>query len=511
MDRREFVRSAAIITGAAGTGICSLNAFAKQLPDSGLTEITVQPQVVTNDFPHVWEECVGSDRANVGLRAQWLSDLERVHKEAGIKRVRFHGLFDDEMGVWPLGAKSPNFLYIDMVFDAIVERGVKPFVELGFMPGKLASGKSTVFFYKGNITPPSEVPQWTELITAFAKHLIERYGLDEIRTWDFEVWNEPNLPFFWTATKDDYFALYKAAAEALKSVDRSLRVGGPATARAAWVADLLSFCGSQHVPIDFVTTHIYPDDPQDIVFEKGTHYSFEEVIPRALAKLKAQITASSFPNLPLYITEWTSQNPAFIAHTVKGTLGLAEVMSYWTFDSVYEELGIAKTFMNTSFGLIAMRGVPRPSFHTFVLLHRLGNKFVSATEGPIMATRRDDGSLALMVWNLIPQPPGQRSATGDPAIQNAAQYDSRGATKTFSIAIPGLRKNAKCTVARVDENNGSLRRAYEAIGSPAYPTMLQIQALKQKTALPPPEAIHLVSGRLSIAIPPNGIALIEIA
>ena len=511
MDRRTFVRSAALIAGASTLRVTTPAALASQVSETERTAITIRPQIVTRSLPHIWEECIGSDRANVALRAQWLSDLERVQKELGVKRVRFHGLFNDEMGVWPAGAKAPNFLYVDMVFDAMLERGVKPFVELGFMPGSLASGSRTVFFYKGNITQPKDLKQWAELIRVFAEHLVQRYGIAEVKQWDFEVWNEANLPFFWTGTKEEYLQLYKAASEAIKSVDPTLRVGGPSTARAAWIPDLLDFCASEHVAIDFVTTHVYPDDPQDIVFEKGVHYPFEEVIPRALAKLKGEIASSKFPQLPLYITEWSSQNPAFIAHTVKGSVGLADVMSYWTFDSVYEELGIPKTFMNTSFGLIGLRGVPRPSFHTFALLHKLGDSEISVSDGPILATRRGDGSLALMVWNLIPQPPGRRSATGDPALQTAAQYENQGATKEFSISFEGVHKALKGTVSRVDENSGSLFKAYESIGSPAYPTMQQIEALKQKSRLAPPEPVHIAAGgKISFSVPPNGVALIEL-
>jgi xylan 1,4-beta-xylosidase len=512
LNRRTFVRSAAMFTGASALGVLPQNAGAQQPPDSDLQTATVRPHVVTRTIPHAWEECIGSDRASVGLRAQWLSDLERVKKQTGVKSVRFHGLFNDEMGVWPPGAKTPNFLYVDMVFDAMIERGVKPFVELSFMPGALASGNRTVFFYHGNITLPKEMKQWAELVRAFGDHCVQRYGIAEVSTWSFEVWNEPNLPYFWAGTKDEYFELYRQAATALKGVDPKLRAGGPSTARAAWVGDLLEFCAAQQVPIDFVSTHIYPDDPQDIVFGPGIHYPFEEVIPRALTKLKGQISSSRLPQLPLYITEWSSQNPAFIAHTVKGSVGLAEIMSFWTFDNVYEELGIPKTFMNSGFGLLGMRGVPRPSFHTFALLHRLGESEVSTTDGPILATRRNDGSLAIMLWNLIPQPPGQRSATGDPTVQTSAQYGTRGTDRRFLLKFEGSSKSLRGQITRVDESSGSLRKAYEAIGSPPYPTVQQIEELKSRSELAKPEHVHIDGdGHISLSVPPNGVALIELS
>ena len=406
MDRRDFVKSAAMITGASALSALPVRLEAEQTSDAELQQITIRSGVATGSFPHVWEACVGSDRASVGMRAQWQTDLERVAKQVGVKGVRFHGLFSEEMGVWPSGAKTPNFLYVDTVFDAMLDRGVKPLVELSFMPAGLASGTQTCLFYRGNVTPPKDMNQWAELIRAFAEHIIGRYGLAEISTWSFEVWNEPNLKFFWSGTKEDYFELYRQAALALKGVSPKLHVGGPSTAQAAWVGDLLDFCASKQVPIDFVTSHIYPDDQQKIVFGEGVHYPYEEVIPQAIAKMKGQIAASKFPQLPLYITEWSSQNPAFIAHTLKGAVGIVDVMSYWTFDSVYEELGIQKAFVSNAFGLIGPRGVPRQSFYTFALLHRLGESKLDASEGPVMATRRSDGSLA------EPDSPGTRATFG---------------------------------------------------------------------------------------------------
>jgi xylan 1,4-beta-xylosidase len=473
--------------------------------------MTVHVNQEHGKLSHIWEECIGSDRAAVAMRQQWLSDLEVVKRTTGIKAVRFHGLFDDEMGVWPLGAKQPNFLYVDMVFDAMLALGVKPLVELSFMPGALASGDRTIFFYRGNVTPPKEITRWGELIQTFARHCIERYGIQEVSTWKFEVWNEANLVYFWTGTQADYFELYRQSATALKSVDQRLKVGGPSTARASWVGDLLAFCSSQQVPIDFVTTHIYPDDPQKVVFGEDTHYPYEEVIGRALAKVQKEIKTSKSPDIPLYITEWSSQNPAFIAHTIKSTIGLADLMSFWTFDNVYEELGIPKSFLNTGFGLLGMRGVPRPSFYTFALLHKLGDVQLESDDGPVLATRRGDGSLAILVWNLIPRPPGLRSATGDPMLQAAGQEQRNGDPLQLTLALEGSHRHGRASITRVDETSGNLLRAYEAMGSPAYPTVEQIAELKRKSELAAPEIIPLNShNQITVVIPPNGVALLEL-
>jgi xylan 1,4-beta-xylosidase len=511
VDRRIFLQSA-VMTGGYAVATKAGYALSPETGGDAGQSIVIKRDAVVGDLPHVWETCVGSDRAAVAFRQQWLQDIERTKKEVGIKYVRFHGLFDDEMGVWPSGAKAPNFLYVDIVFDSLIERGIKPFVELSFMPGALASGTRTAFFYRGNVSTPKDLSQWAELIRAFARHCIDRYGLAEVRTWFFEVWNEANLTFFWTGTEKDYFDFYKQSAVALKSVDQSLRIGGPATARAAWVGDLLDYCAANQAPIDFVSTHVYPDDPQNVLFGEGAaHVPFEDVMPRTLEKIGNQVKTSKFPTLPLYLTEWSSQNPAFIAHTIKGCSGMAEIMSFWTFDNVYEELGVQKGFVNAGYGLLGQRGIPRPSFHTFTLLHKLGDRQLSSDEGPLLATVRRDGSIAVLVWNLIPQPPGVRSASGDPALQTGAQFQTQGSPKTLSLRFEGGKAHGKVQITRVDENSGNFARAYEAIGSPTYPTLPQIEELKRRSQIATPEKMNLNQrGELSITIPGNGIALLEL-
>ena len=458
----------------------------------------------------MWEECVGSDRAVVALRQQWLSDLELVKKTTGIKSVRFHGLFNDEMGVRPSGSRQPNFLYVDMVFDAMLDRGIRPLVELSFMPGALASDKNTILWYRGNTTPPKDTSQWGELVGNLAKHLVDRYGAQEVSAWNFEVWNEPNI-MFWAGTKADYFELYRQSATAIKKVDRQLRVGGPSTAMAAWVGDLLEFCASQQVPIDFASTHVYPDDSQVKLFGEGVHYPYEEVLPRALTMVQKQIKGSKFPYIPLYLTEWSSQNPAFIAQTIKSTIGLADIMAYWAFSNVYEELGVPKSFLNNAFGLLGMRGVPRPSYYTFTLLHKLGDVQLDSDEGPVLATRRKDGSFAILVWNLIPQPPGQHSAMGDPLVQSSMSYETKGEKLNLALTLDGVHPHAQVRITRIDDNSGNFHPAYQAMGSPAYPTIEQVAELKQKSELKTPEVVHLNSERqISLSIPPNGVALLEV-
>jgi xylan 1,4-beta-xylosidase len=174
---------------------------------------------------------VGAGRANEGLRADWQAQLSTVQNEIGFHYLRFHGIFHDDMGVYSEdshGQPIYNFQYVDALYDALLARHIRPFVELSFMPAALASGPQTVFWWKGNITPPKDMAKWNALVATFVTHLQSRYGADEVNHWYFEVWNEPDLHNgFFTGTQADYFSLYKNTVEAIRSVCPRCRVGGP--------------------------------------------------------------------------------------------------------------------------------------------------------------------------------------------------------------------------------------------------------------------------------------------
>src|SRR6185312_13239328 len=220
------------------------------------------------------------------------------------------------------------------IFDFLLSIGMKPFVELSFMPRMLSSSGQIIFRYEANVSKPNDYGQWSVLIRKLVAHWVERYGLDEVRQWFFEVWNEPNLTAFGSGRQDDYFKLYRYTAEAVKSVDRELKVGGPATAANGWIEDFLAFCASNNLPADFISTHHYPTDsfgkPGD-----DTETQLAESRRSALRD-EAREAARQAGDRPLYYTEWcTSSNPrdpmhdepyaaAFIVKTVMEANGLVE-------------------------------------------------------------------------------------------------------------------------------------------------------------------------------------------
>ncbi|MGH9407717.1 MAG: GH39 family glycosyl hydrolase [Terriglobia bacterium] len=515
LNRRDFLSTLGVaLAGFKGrAGQESRSVSPPPEPRTGNpAKITIDAHGPVGAFPHYWEPIVGSGRAVLALRSDYLEDLKQVHQQAGMEAVRFHGIFDDDDGVCRLNQRGDaiyNFQYVDQIYDHLIEAGVRPFVELSFMPQALASGSKTVFAYKANVTPPKDMDAWVHLITAFGRHLFDRYGGDELSRWYFEVWNEPNLDF-WGGTQEQYFELYRRTAIAVKAVDKRLRVGGPATAEASWAPQFIEYCDKQGAPLDFFSTHIYANDPQAKVFGHETNYALQDVIPLALRKVRTQVQSSPMPHLPIFMTEWNSTymndsavtdtafNAAFICDTLDRCQGLVDAMSYWCFSDVFEEQGVAPEIFYGGYGMIARRRIPKPSFHAFTLLHRLGAERLASTQGPAMATWRPDGAVAVLVWNAT-----LRDSKGQPLP---------GQPLSLQLLIRDLNRRNRLSMTQIDDEHGSALAAYREMGSPQYPTLRQLELLRKAAELPAVSSSLVAGGKLTevpIRLPPNGVALLE--
>jgi len=512
MDRRRFLASTG--GGLAYSLWPSILAetFGQGIDKSDATPVSIDLEKSVGGLPHFWENCAGSDRTVVGLRQQWREDLIRARRDMGMKSVRCHGLFDDEMGIAAEGVGAFNFLYVDQIYDYMLDHGVRPFVELSFMPEAFASSSNRIFSYKGNTSPPKRWQDWYDMIYAFSDHCVKRYGIGEVSGWKFEVWNEPNI-VFWAGTQEQYFELYRQSALAVKAVDKRLQIGGPSTAQLDWIPDLIRFCDAKALPLDFVSTHVYANDPQKHIFGRDNTYTFEQVIPRGVEQVKHQVESSAMPHLPLWITEWSSENPAFIADTIKNCIGLAETMSYWTFSNVFEEGGVPSGIFNGAFGMLDQWGIARPSLHAFAFLHKLGEKKLQSSEGPVLATERADGSSAIMVWNLIPAAEAAALANGNPVAAGGGTNHLEGSLRTLHLKLNGLRGRKQILVSEVNAEIGTAEPAWKKMGSPKYPSQDQIKQLRAAAELARPIARTLETGDptvFSIELPPNGVVLLEL-
>ena len=458
--------------------------------------------------PHFWEHTVGSDHALMALRADWRAQLQRAHRELGFRHVRFHGLLNDDMGT--LVCEQDKLLYsffnADNIIDFLLSIDMRPFVELSFMPSTLSSGDTTVFKYRGNVTPPKDVDAWCTLIQKLVTHWVDRYGAREVRKWFFEVWNEPNLKAFWTGSQQQYFDFYRRTAVTIKGVDAKLRVGGPATAANAWIREFIDYCRDANTPLDFISTHHYPTDafgsPGDDTVTQLAKSS------RDVMRDDVRLVRDQAERLPVYYTEWcSSSNPrdplhdepfaaAFAVRTILNAGGLVDGYSWWTFSDIFEENYYPAEPFHGGFGLLSIQGIAKPVYRAFELLHALGGELLPITgDHPTVdawAARGDHG-MAIVVTNFaLPRHP----------VQN----------ESVEIVLEHCPTAPRPSLRRVDSRHANAPAAWQRMRRPQYPSAAQLARLVRESALTrEPAPISRTRGRVTIRIdvPPQGVAAIE--
>ena len=432
----------------------------------------------TIPLPHFWEHTVGSDHAPMALRADWQRDLKRAHDELGFRYVRFHGLLSDDMGTVVRENKKLlySFFNCDQVFDFLLSIGMKPFVELSFMPGALASGDRTVFKYKANVTPPKDYKQWAALIEHFVSHCVERYGEREVAEWLFEVWNEPNLRIFWSGTQRDYFRLYRYTADAIKKVSNSFKVGGPATAKSEWIEDFVDFCERNDVPADFVSTHYYQNDGYEDDSELDVQLFKSQ---RGIMREVAQNTRSHSRNRPVYYTEWNTSSNAFdplhdepyaaaaVASTIMEANGLVDGYGFWTFSDIFEENYLSSQAFHGGFGLLTLHGIPKPSYRTFELLHDLGERQSLV-----------DGLHETVDCSVI-----QKDSSVTVCLTNHTTPGHTIEKEEIQIRLDNAREPKATRIQRVDEEHANAKRVWEEMGQPEYLSRKDVERLEEASQL----------------------------
>ena len=487
----------------------------------------IDVRVKTEPFTHYWSVGVGAGRANEGLRAGWLEHLQLVKKNCGFRYVRMHGLFHDDMFVYfrkPDGKVVYNWQYIDELYDRMLAIGVKPFVELGFFPKDMAAENSkTQMWWKGYVSVDrNNFGKWHDLIKAFTQHIVDRYGINEVLTWYFEVWNEPNLTGtggFFHGTKSDYFRLYKEAVTAIKSIDERLKVGGPATSnfiadhrhdgeildhsqsrfytqeeinkqqwKGVWIEDFLHYCEKENLPVDFISTHPYPTDyalDPETGRGKGA-IRYVHSLKDDIQWLRQQLADSKYPEAEIHLTEWsTGPNSrdrmhdilppaAYIIKTNLDCIGLANSLMYWTFTDVFEEKGGGEEIFHGGFGMINFQGLVKPSFHAYRMLNQLGDEKIYYKDPLFISRSSKTGKLSAIAFNY----PKEYEQTV-PSMQNFTNY-MNASSKTLDIVLEGLNPNACFEIEVLDKMHGHVYDAYLNMGAPHSPNIREIEFLRQK-------------------------------
>jgi xylan 1,4-beta-xylosidase len=458
--------------------------------------ITIDYNKTSGKLNTMFKECIGAGRANEGLRADWQQQLTYVKKQCGFKYIRMHGLLTDDMAVYTTDNKGNpqyNFMYVDVLIDYLQSIGMKPFVELGFMPNALASGHQTIFWWKGNVTPPKDYEKWEALVRALTQHFTERYGADEVKTWYFEVWNEPNLsPGFWTGTQEEYFKLYKYAAQAVKSVNKEYRVGGPGTAGAAWETEMIEYCSANNVPIDFVSTHTY-GVKQGFLDEYGQGGTVLDKNPMSVSgdvlQSRKEIASSSKPNLELHYTEWsasyTPSDPihdsyheaAYILEKLKQVGNAVNSMSYWVFTDIFEEPGPRYTPFHGGFGLLTIQGINKPAFYAYQYLNRLGQTELANSDTRSWVCKNDKGGVQLLFWDFTNTHPGDSVHNQKYYIQDLPSKQ-KGKVKINLSHVPAGKYTME--IYKVGYRVNDAYTGYLDMGKPGQLNRQQVEKLKKQ-------------------------------
>ncbi|MCZ7436802.1 xylan 1,4-beta-xylosidase [Micromonospora sp. WMMC241] len=447
----------------------------------------IVPDRPTGRLTDAWRTCVGTGRFDLALRRDYQDSLALVQRDIGFRHIRGHGLLSDGVGVhrpyeWRGERRVRHaFTYVDQVVDAYLDLGVRPFVELGFMPSALASGDQTVFWWRGNVTPPRSFTEWGDLVRATVAHLVDRYGLDEVRGWPIEVWNEPNLTDFWRdADQAAYHRLYEVSAHAVKDVDAALQVGGPALSPGAdeWWEPFAEFVADRDVPVDFVSRHAYTSGPaRHVPFGTRQALAPAAELLEQFAAPRRRLAGTALADLPVHITEFNSSyrpdNPihdtafhaAYLAPVLAAGGDLVDSFSYWTFCDVFEEQGVPTALLHGGFGLLTHRQVKKPTYHLYAFMARLGDEVLA--RGPDhLVTRHPDGRIAVLAW-------APADVTGrEPAPERH--------TVALSVPIGGPGTVSAFLLRRsVSEDAGNAWAAWRELGSPQSPRPRQLDALRE--------------------------------
>lgn len=476
-------------------------------------------------FKHYWSVGVGAGRVNEGLRAGWLEHLESVKEHCGFQYVRMHDLFNDDMFIYfekHNGQVVYNWQYVDEVYDRMLALGVKPFVELSFFPtGIAAKNSKTQMWYKNKISVDrNNFGKWHQLIQAFTQHIVERYGINEVLSWYFEVWNEPNLnPGFLDGTKSDYFRLYKEAANAVKSVDSRLKVGGPSTSnfvadtrfdgevydknksvfyaqnqinrqqwKGVWIEDFIRYCEKENLPVDFISTHPYPTDyaldPETGRGKDAIRYVHS--LKDDMNWLRNLLAKSKYPDAEIHLTEWsTSPNSrdrmhdilppaAYIIKANLDCIGLANSLMYWTFTDVFEEKGGGETIFHGGFGMINFQGIVKPSFHAYRMLNQLGDENIYYQDPLFVSRSSKNGKISALAFNY---PVEYEEKV--PSAKNFQNY-MEASSKMLDLTLTNLTPGTVFEIEILDKEHGNVYDDYLQMGAPHSPNKEKINVLKQK-------------------------------
>ncbi len=477
----------------------------------------------TTSFRHTWRGLVNVDQFRWMVRRDMQEQLALAHDELGARHVRAVGIFDDEMrvlGKSPRGFHDPsqrghrlNWQLVDYVIDSLLDIGINPMFTTTFTPSVLASKEFTCFETKANSSVPNDWDAWSELITKTLEHFVWRYGRSRVRQWYMEAWNEPNLnPPFFSGNQADFFRLWKVTHDAIKSVDKDFRIGGPSTARCEWIEEFIKFGRANECEPDFIIGHIYNNDSEGSPLSplegpqedrESRSPNFADAVIRGCRHL---LDSMNFRG-ELQWNEWgrswhpcdpprESANEA--AFAVKSMAAISQEVTHlapWCLSDIYDQAGYGAETFHGNYGLLNLQGLRKPAYQAYQLLSRLSNQRVPTdeTEGSkchgALVTSTDSGFSALVYLY---------------------DHEGKATDAEITIVLPDGAQPRDLRMFRVDSRENNIVAHWKKNGAPDYLTRDETEAYRQRNVLQSSASTpEYENGHLLFDMEPGSIALIE--
>lgn len=450
---------------------------------------------------HNCRSFIGVSRAHELLEERIREDLRRLQQNAPFRYIKMHSILDDDMMVYsegPKGEAEYNFNLIDDVFDFLLSVRLRPLVQFSFMPSLLAADKSKTTFYCKTVTSePKILHKWSQLVKKLTEHLIDRYGKEEVSEWLFCVWNEPSSSnkMFGFKDKDTFIKLYENSYRAVKSVCTDLQFGGPASFSAIgksedWLFDFLRASARIGARPDFINIHYYdidltyaiqhPNDNDDWtdIFLSADPDSFTKFVNN----LKDRLKQEGFDDLPVYLTEWNSTvshrdllndtcfKSAYIAKNVLENYDALSGYGYWLLSDRHSELRMSEKLFHGGMGLFTANGIAKPSYFVYMMLAKMGKRFLSKGDGYFVTANDDEIILTLYNYHHFSEAYAKEVGIFTSYTDRYSIFPDK-AGKLFKFDFPELSGNFIVKSVYVNQKHGSAYDEFVRMGAvePLYP------------------------------------------
>lgn len=416
-----------------------LSYFAAYLSDDGRREqeTSALPCIVSHytanalakgtPLRHTWRSFTSVGNIKDVLLTDVREMLAELQRDVGFRYIKFHGILSDDMHVCfreSSGALRFSFVYVDKALDVLREMRLKPLIQLSFMPAALAEDpEHTIFASRMINSPPWRMEEWCALVEALVRHLIGRYGAQEVESWPFTVWNEPDTPenMFGFPSEEMFYAFYDATVETLRAVDPRLRVGTPSTYfdsgdSGTWIRRFTAHCHQRGTMPDFVLFHYY-----------GTGVTYEEVksmggtisrqqlrlvtdenmMKKSIDMILSFVRADYPAGTPVYLTEWnfspshrdllgdTCFRSCYLVKNILENYDRLDSMGYWLLTDLFEEQQVPQETFHGGLGMFTYNGIRKPVYYALRLLAKLGDTLISSGDGYFLTRRGENYQLML--------------------------------------------------------------------------------------------------------------------